>query len=279
MLTKNKSIALLDSIQQVADRYNTYLVDVGGVVYDGTKSMEAGVTCINNLLKDPDNSIIFLSNNPRPSTFTKQILDRIGIVGKYRIVTSGDVLNYTIAHSLRNKKIYHLGRNRQHTLLDQTRSNLTNSIQEADAIIISCFVEGTENHEQFDKELQEISRLNKPIYCPNPDQLALEGSLLRYPSGYFAQKIISYGGSVIFLGKPDTIIYDFISIMYPHSTLDRATTIMIGDTMETDICGAHKFGIDSLLILQGISGLLLEKNPTLLQQYPYQPTYIMDYLQ
>ena len=36
---------------------------------------------------------------------------------------------------------------------------------------------------------------------------------------------------------------------------------MIGDTLETDMLGAINFGIDSLLVLDGITGLCMKKNP------------------
>jgi ribonucleotide monophosphatase NagD (HAD superfamily) len=130
----------------------------------------------------------------------------------------------------------------------------------------------------FNKDLKQIIASGKPIYCPNPDQLALEGSILRYPSGYFAHKIIEQGGSVIYLGKPSRIMYDFITQTHPDIHFTHDTTLMIGDTLETDICGAINFGIDSMLLLSGISGLLAKKNPHLIFQSPYQPTYVMEKL-
>ena len=268
---------LLASLVNIEKEYDTYFIDVSGVIYDGKKPFTHAIATINKLLQQKK-QIVFLSNNPRPGLFTERIIKTSGIIGNYRIVTSGDLFHHTLATTLFEKKIYHLGRNRQHALLEGTNAQLTNSPFDADAIILSCFVQGDEDHTLFNKDLEHIIASGKPVYCPNPDQLALEGSILRYPSGYFAHKITEQGGSVIYLGKPSRIIYDFIMQVYPDISFNRDTTLMIGDTLETDICGARHFGIDSLLVLSGISGLLSKNNPDLFIQSPHQPTYIMEKL-
>ncbi len=240
---KNK-YQLIDLLEAIENNYDTYFIDVAGVIYDGKNPFIHAITAINNLLKQ-QKQIVFLSNNPRPAHFTDNIVKTLGIKGDYRIVTSGDLLHHTLATTLSNKKIYHLGRNRQHALLEGTNTQLTTSLSDADAVIISCFVEGDEKRDIFDSDLENIFIAGKPVYCPNPDQLALEGSILRYPSGYFAHKLAQRGYPIIYLGKPSHIIYDFITQAHPDIYFTRDTTLMIGDTLETDMCGAIHFGIDS----------------------------------
>ena len=63
--------------------------------------------------------------------------------------------------------------------------------------------------------------------------------------------------------------------VYPD--IIKSETIMIGDTLETDIQGAIIFGIDSLLITHGITGLQCDINS--LSDSLYQPTYLMNILQ
>ena len=268
---------LITSLKSIDQLYTTYLIDVVGVVCDGQKPFDPAIKAINYLLQQ-QKQIIFLSNNPRPSCFTHNTLQAFGITGNYRVVTSGDVLHHTLATTLFQKKIYHLGRNRQHALLEGTNAHITTTISDADAIIVSCFVEGNEDHEIFNTDLKIILASGKPVYCPNPDQLALEGDILRYPSGYFAHKLAQRGCPIIYLGKPSRIIYDFITQIHPDITITHNTTLMIGDTLETDIRGAINFGIDSLLLLSGITGLFTQDNPDIILQSPYQPTYIMEKL-
>jgi HAD superfamily hydrolase (TIGR01459 family) len=258
-------------------KYDTYLIDIGGIICDGKNPFNHTIKAINNLIEQ-QKQIIFLSNNPRPSTSIKKQLHTFGIIDNYHIVTSGDLLHHTLNTKLKHKKIYHLGRNRQHALLDGIDTQLVHSPHNADAIILSCFIEGNENHEIFNADLEQILTSQKPVYCPNPDQLALEGNIIRYPSGYFAHKLEQLGGSVNYLGKPYPQIYDFITHLHPDVYLDKTTTLMVGDTLETDILGAVNFGIDSLLVMSGVTGLLMKDNSHILRDSMYQPTYVMEKL-
>jgi HAD superfamily hydrolase (TIGR01459 family) len=272
-----KKYHIIESLKNIEHTYSTYLIDVVGVISDGKAPFNDVIEAINYLLKK-DKQIIFLSNNPRPAWFTETKLRTFGITGNYHTVTSGDLLHHTLKTTLADKKIYHLGRNRQHALLEGTNTHITTSLSDADAIILSCFVEGDEDHTIFDKDLEEIINSNKPIYCPNPDQLTFQGNILRYPSGYFAHKLTQRGCPITYLGKPSRIIYDFITHIHPHINFTHDTTLMIGDTLETDICGAINFSIDSLLVLSGITGLLTKNNTHAIAQSPYQPTYIIEKL-
>lgn len=269
-----KQYHLLHSLITIEKQYDTYIIDIAGVLYDGEKKFSCAINTINYLLA-AQKQIIFLSNNPRTNIQLSQKLNTFEIVGNYHIVTSGDLLHYIINTELKNKTVYHLGRNRQHSLLEGINIKLTHSLDYADAIILSCFVEGDEDRTMFDADLYQILLSKKPVYCPNPDQLALQGSILRYPSGYFANELIKIGGSVIYLGKPYQFIYEFITHIHPDIYFDKSRTLMIGDTLETDICGAINFGIDSLLVLSGITGLKTKQDSDILNKSIYQPTYVM----
>lgn len=274
----NKQYQIINSLHFIKEQYETYLIDIGGVICDGKNPFKTTIIVINELIKE-QKQIIFLSNNPRPSIYLENQLKTFGISPGYRIVTSGDLLHYNLSTKLKNKKIYHLGRNRQHALLEGTNVQLVSSPHDADAIILSCFIEGNENHTMYDTDLEKILASEKPVYCPNPDQIAFEGTIMRYPSGYFAHKLVQAGGFVTYLGKPYQAVYDFITHMYPEIYFDKKYTLMIGDTLETDVLGAMNFGIDSLLLLSGVTGVMMKKDSTILDESLYQPTYIMETLQ
>lgn len=267
----------IQSLHDITDKYDTYLIDVVGVLCDGKNKFDHAIEIINTLLEQ-QKQIIFLSNNPYPSTVLKNKLTAYGIHDNYYAITSGDVLHHTIKTTFTNKKIYHLGRNRQHTILENTSANLTSCLSDAEIVIVSCFVEENEDHSIYDQDLEKIVASGKTVYCPNPDQVAFEGNILRYPSGYFAHKLQQKGVTITYLGKPSRIIYEFIGYTHPHVSLVPEKTLMIGDTLETDIYGARNFGIDSLLVLNGITGLHMQDNPHIITQSLHQPTYVIEKL-
>ena len=117
-----------------------------------------------------------------------------------------------------------------------------------------------------------------PVFCANPDRYAFNGSELRKCAGYFADKLLNQGGDVTFWGKPNITLYEFVEQSLPQ--LEKSTCLMIGDTLETDIIGAAQFGIDSLLVLSGISEAWRQSQSLTLEQLTakIKPTYICQQL-
>jgi NagD protein len=55
-----------------------------------------------------------------------------------------------------------------------------------------------------------------------------------------------------------------------HLGVHSENTVMIGDRMDTDIIAGVESGMDTILVLSGVTGI---HN---VRRYPYQPTRIMD---
>ena len=268
---------MLKNLHAIENQYTTYLVDMVGVMYDGIHPFEGSIHAVKQLLKN-SKQIIFLSNTPRQSVHVKNKLSAFGLFGDYHIVTSGDLMHHLLAHDLAQKNIYHLGHRQGSSLLQGIKLNLTSTLDHADAVLIACSAKTQKDIALFDDELEEIRKSQKPAYCSNPDQIAFNGAYTFFPSGYFANKLHLMGGNVIDLGKPSPLIYEFISQAHPHISINKSTALMIGDTLETDIQGATNFGVDSLLVLSGVTGLSVNKSNNFLQQFHYQPTYTMQAL-
>ena len=93
-------------------------------------------------------------------------------------------------------------------------------------------------------------------------------------------------------GKPDPKVYqcafDLLNT-YADKPVAKERILMIGDSLATDITGANRFGIPSLMVMSGIHGSYLlphKDNPEALQlnlcqlteKYKTTPTYIMEEL-
>ncbi|QWF72251.1 HAD-IIA family hydrolase [Methylomonas paludis] len=77
---------------------------------------------------------------------------------------------------------------------------------------------------------------------------------------------VASGVSPTIIGKPEPIIYQQALELLGT---DMATTIAIGDRLDTDILGAVRTGIRSLLVLSGVS------TTADLQNIDYAPTWVM----
>lgn len=57
----------------------------------------------------------------------------------------------------------------------------------------------------------------------------------------------------VYFGKPDVQVFSFTygRIRMEHHGLTKRDVLMVGDTLQTDIVGANKFGLDTVLVLSG----------------------------
>jgi 4-nitrophenyl phosphatase len=78
---------------------------------------------------------------------------------------------------------------------------------------------------------------------------------------------IATGVKPTIIGKPERYIFDE-AIRRLHA--DPASTLMVGDRLNTDIVGAHNAGLSTLLVLSGISTSAEATTATV------QPTHILD---
>ncbi len=75
------------------------------------------------------------------------------------------------------------------------------------------------------------------------------------------------GHSPFFIGKPNPfMIRSAITFLGVHSE----DTVMIGDRMDTDILTGIESGMETILVLSGVTRL------EQLANYPYQPNHILD---
>ena len=114
--------------------------------------------------------------------------------------------------------------------------------------MLSVFVSKSESEDKFDSILQEAAASNLILICTNPDTYMPNG----YCAGVFAQKYEKMGGNATYYGKPYPQIFE---AAHERCSSDKSKILMIGDTFDTDIVGAARFGIDVAMTLTG-NGML-----------------------
>ena len=78
---------------------------------------------------------------------------------------------------------------------------------------------------------------------------------------------LATGKSAYFVGKPNPLmVRTGLKLLGCHSN----EAVMIGDRMDTDIVAGMETGLDTVLVLSGVSDMAT------IDQFPYCPTYVMD---
>jgi HAD superfamily hydrolase (TIGR01459 family) len=246
--------------KDILNRYQTFLLDVWGVLYDGNIVYPKALKILEQL---SNKEVILLSNTTYLKCQLATKLNKLGITNtKYKtIVTSGqlvyDKLNKIIPQNL--KKYFYLGPEETMGIINRNYFSNVSKVADADFILIN----DAGNLQQNIGLLQQALAYNLPAICTNPDisVKSLKGKY-KYCAGYLAKIYSKMGGDVTYIGKPYPTIYQHA---LQYTTYERKYIIAVGDTPATDIDGANKFGLASLLV-----------NHTLDKKSKIQPTYSIE---
>jgi HAD superfamily hydrolase (TIGR01450 family) len=99
--------------------------------------------------------------------------------------------------------------------------------------------------------VSELKRRARPVLVGNPDLVAPREHGFTREAGFFAHDIIDRTGcDVTFFGKPFGNVFREIAkrLINKRGFYDEQRTLMIGDTLHTDIIGAAAAGISSALV-------------------------------
>lgn len=235
-------------MESLADKYDCFIFDVYGVIYDGVSLLNRTIEFIHHLRK-LNKAIAFLSNSQRlPSAVIEKLkLHGFTLEPSEKLFTSGGYFREFLRSGLHSKHLfYHLGRPENVEAVDIA---LTNDLRKASHIIITFMTADEDKMNSCDELLKQAIENGCQAVCINPDITAPYGNQILYTPGYFAKKYEEFGGKVIYFGKPHRGIYDFFIDKFLNELgIPKHRTIAIGDSISTDIKGARDFGIDSLLV-------------------------------
>jgi HAD superfamily hydrolase (TIGR01459 family) len=276
----------INSFNELSDQYSLFVFDLWGVVYNGVELYTQTVKFIDHL-RSLKKHIIFLSNAPRPSSITGEKLAKLGlkILDSEKLITSGDFFRFCYQNNIDkmfgpDKKIYNLGGDFNTDLLKGLDINYPSDISNANYIILSILARNESEFTHWDKEMLQAISNNIPALCINPDMIASHGDSINYTPGTFAKRYKDLGGRVYYYGKPYLPLYHYALDSFIKETgINKNKIIAIGDSLETDIKGATSYGIDSLLLLNGVhagtdinSNIILEN---LFKKFELEPKFLM----
>jgi ribonucleotide monophosphatase NagD (HAD superfamily) len=93
------------------------------------------------------------------------------------------------------------------------------------------------------------------MLCANPDLVVERGHALIPCAGAVAALYEEIGGEVFYAGKPHRPVYEE-ALRRIETALGRPVeplrVLAVGDAIRTDIAGAQRFGLPSLLVARGI---------------------------
>jgi HAD superfamily hydrolase (TIGR01459 family) len=270
----------LTNLSTVIDNYDALLLDLWGVVHDGTH-LYPGVHAALQQLRDQDKKIIFVSNAPRRAKKAAAVLTQLGIEAELydQVITSGELGYQWLASGQMpwRKKYFYIGPSKDADVLDGLEYHRVDDIKQADFLLNVGFGSEEESAEDWTNLLRAAKALKLPMLCLNPDFEVVKISGERFAcAGVLAADYEKCGGEVKYFGKPFPEVYAKCMEWF---ALPKAKVLAIGDGIATDIAGAVSAGIDAMLITGGI---IKKESPqqvaALCAKYHAVPKYVMPQL-
>ena len=296
-----------DEIAALADRYDNFLFDCDGVIWSGGVTLP-GVVSVLHKLRTRGKRVLFVTNNASKSR--RVLLENFAKFGIDATLSEVYSSAYATALYLRDvlrmptdRKVFVLG---MQGLEEEVRSVGFETLggTSADPVAIQgtdfapLLAPGELDHSVgavvcgIDTSLTYVKLARAFRYLSRPDAM---GEVRAGETGggchfvctngdaTFPSKDLTWPGAgavwaglreatrrePVLVGKPNQPMIDTI---FASGELDRSRTIMVGDRLNTDIAFGQRGGVDTLLVLTGVSSV----DDVHADDAPAVPTYIMN---
>jgi HAD superfamily hydrolase (TIGR01459 family) len=257
----NMTAKFFPSVSALADNFDAFILDLWGVIHDG-QTLYPGVKECLQALRKANKKIILLSNAPRRAVVAQESLERMGITDDLydAIVTSGEAAYQCLADTqsflfkASGEHFFYIGLEKdRHVLAGLPYEEVPNP-EAAQFVLLSHSYVDNQPLSELTPLLQACRANNLPLLCINPDlEIVRLGGQRVYCAGVLAQEYRVMGGEVIYFGKPHPAVYEACFKLL--GDLPKSRIVAVGDNMMTDILGAQKAGIASVLITGGVLGI------------------------
>jgi HAD superfamily hydrolase (TIGR01459 family) len=251
----------IKGLREIADRYDAFILDVWGVLHDGVKPYE-GVLPALEALQEAGKPVLLLSNAARRSVSVTPHLAGIGVPRElYKdMLTSGDeswrgLKTRGHAEALPfyrdlGRRCFVIGGGRDLGFFDALDVECVEDAATSDFILANSLQKPGKTPADFEDVMQAARGNGAAFICANPDLVVVYAGKLEYCPGSLAARYEELGGSVMYHGKPHAPVYARALSML--GSPDPRRVLCVGDSLRTDIAGAHAAGLDSLLLAGGI---------------------------
>jgi NagD protein len=249
--------------QLTMEKPKNYLIDMDGVLISGS-TLIPGADKFIERLRARQAKFLLLTNNsrhtPRDLAFN---LQKVGLkIGAENIFTSAMATARFLHTQKPNGTAYVIG-----------ESGLTAALHEVGYIITEHDPEYMVLGETLNYNFEQITRAIRLIMggarfiATNPDATGPSEAGILPACGATAALIETAANrKALFVGKPNPLMMrTALNYLGVHSE----DTIMIGDRMDTDMIAGVQTGLDTILVLSGVTRL------EQVSAYPYVPTHIV----
>ena len=240
----------IDSLLEVAGRYDAVVLDQWGVLHDGTRPYPGAVAAV-EALAGAGHRLAVLSNSGKRSEVNRARIAGMGFPADLfeTVMTSGEALWRDMAGGRvlsRAPFVVADGPANAAAWAEGLPLTLAASPDEADAVVVM----GLDDARANDARTAIRAGVDRglPVICSNPDLGSPRaGGRIAVSPGALAREAERAGAHVVWYGKPHRPVFDACA-----RALDAACLLMVGDSPAHDVAGARGAGWDAALVAGGL---------------------------
>ena len=241
-----------------------FFLDMDGVLLTGKTLIPGATEFIERLKKNKIEYLILTNNNFYTQRDLAHRMQTIGLdVPAERIFTA----------AMATSRFLHVQKP-QGTAFVIGEMGLTQAIHEAGYVLTDLHPDYVVLGEVFGYNMDQITKAIRLIndgalfIATNPDPTGpMEDGVIPATGALAALIEKATGKAPFFIGKPNPLM---MRSALNYLGLHSEGTIMVGDRMDTDIIAGIMSGMDTILVLSGVSAREDMKS------FPYRPTYIIE---
>lgn len=228
-------------------RYTTILCDIWGVVHDGGRLLPGAKARLARW-RDEGRKVVLVTNAPRPAERIELSLSALGLSrDHYHAITSSGAAGIA-ALTDPVRPVGFMGTSFDRADLEDHGVEL---VDEAfSELACTGLDEWRDDPADYAGDLARWAKGDVLLHCLNPDRVVLHQGMMEACAGALADAYEALGGRVCWYGKPEPAIYEH-ALRLANSP-SKLSVVAIGDSLQTDMLGAARFGIAAIYVSHGI---------------------------
>lgn len=252
----------LSDFKTVAADYKIIFFDAFGVLKNSEGILPGIETTFDWLRENGKNYYVLTNDASRGPHELAESYHKQGLyaITAERIISSGMLAREYLDLKVHNGTVAYLGTEKSAHYLETTglKTLPISQVDLKDVADINALVllddEGFDWNTDLTKTVNLLRKRNIPVIVANTDatypvsktRIAIAiGAVAKMIEGIVGKKFIRFG-------KPDAQLFMFAYERLEHAAqVSKRDILMVGDTLDTDILGGNKFGLDTVLVLTG----------------------------
>ncbi len=249
-----KMIKPIVNISRIIDNYDTVVLGMSGVLSEGAGFLPDAKDALLKFNKAGKKIVLLTNSSLRIAKIVELVTQaEIPLTIFSNIVSAGEVMHYMF--KLRKESFatigntyFNLGSSEDMAIFSGLEYEAVDKLGQADFLFMGSTAQPQDTIDKYMQIMEFAASMNVPLVCVGNDTSGFANGDICIAAGAIAEQYAALGGQIITVGKPEARIFEYA--LEGIGTKDK--TLLIGDSITTDIRGANLYGIDSVLISKGV---------------------------